>query len=226
MLKKILNPFPSLPLRQALCWGIVALILSAIFCWQVRLRVTSLTQVNYAGGSLASATLQQVVVWLLFVVVLYVAALIFSREKVSFVDVAAYNLFARIPFDVMLLIFAIPMVRSVTGLVMDGSMATASEYATTLLLIGVAFLHTLGSLCLRINDNLLCFGLCMNHIGLLTKFGFCNISVLTEMQFFEFFVRFICHFFSLSKPSLRENKPLVHNILFYHIVKNMYIKVF
>ena len=116
MLKKILNPFPSLPLRQALCWGIVALILSAIFCWQVRLRVTSLTQVNYAGGSLASATLQQVVVWLLFVVVLYVAALIFSREKVSFLDVAAYNLF---------------------GLVMDGSMATASEYATTLLLIGV-----------------------------------------------------------------------------------------
>ena len=137
MLKKILNPFPSLPLRQALCWGIVALILSAIFCWQVGLRVTSLTQVNYAGGSLASATLQQVVVWLLFAVVLYVAALIFSREKVSFLDVAAYNLFARIPFDVMLLIFAIPMVRSVTGLVMDGSMATASEYATTLLLIGV-----------------------------------------------------------------------------------------
>ena len=140
MLKKILNPFPSLPLRQALCWGIVALILSAIFCWQLGLRVTSLTQVNYAGGSLASATLQQVVVWLLFAVVLYVAALIFSREKVHFWDVAAYNLFARIPFDVMLLIFAIPMVRSVTGLVMDGSMATATQYATTLLLVGVVSL--------------------------------------------------------------------------------------
>lgn len=140
MLKKILNPFPSLPLRQALCWGIVALILSAIFCWQVGLRVTSLTQVNYAGGSLASATLQQVVVWLLFALVLYVAALIFSREKVHFWDVAAYNLFARIPFDVMLLIFAIPMVRSVTGLVMDDSMATATQYATTLLLVGVVSL--------------------------------------------------------------------------------------
>ena len=140
MLKKILNPFSSLPLRQALCWGIVALILSAIFCWQVGLRITTLTQVNYAGGSLASATLQQVVVWLLFAVVLYVAALIFSREKVHFWGVAAYNLFARIPFDVMLLIFAIPMVRSVTGLVMDGSMATATQYATTLLLVGVVSL--------------------------------------------------------------------------------------
>ena len=137
MMKKILNPFPSLPLRQALCWGIAALILSAIFCWQIGLRITSLTQVNYAGGSLASATLQQVVVWLLFVVVLYVAALIFSREKVHFWDVAASNLFARIPFDVMLLIFAIPMVRSVTGLMMDGSIATATEYATTLSLIGL-----------------------------------------------------------------------------------------
>ena len=140
MLKKILNPFPSLPLRQALCWGIVALILSAIFCWQVGLRITTLTQVNYAGGSLASATLQQVVVWLLFAVVLYVAALIFSREKVHFWDVAAYNLFARIPFDVMLLIFAIPMVRSVTGFVMDDSMATATQYATTLLLVVVVSL--------------------------------------------------------------------------------------
>ena len=80
---------------------------------------------------------EQIVVWLLFSVILYVVGEMLSRSKIRFWDVAAFNLFARIPFDVMLLIFAIPMVRSVTGLVMDGSMATASEYATTLLLIGV-----------------------------------------------------------------------------------------
>ena len=56
------------------------------------------------------------------------------------------------------------------------------------LLIGVAFLHTLSRLCLRVNNNLLRFSLRMNHIGLLTKFCFCNISVLTEMQFLEFFI--------------------------------------
>lgn len=137
MKNKLLNPFRYLPLRQAICWGIVALILSAIFCWQVGLRMTSLTQVNYAGGSLARATAQQIVVWALFAVVLYVAALIFSRSKVRFWDVAAFNLFARIPFDLTLLIFAIPMVRSVMGLMMDGSIATAMEYMNLLTVVGL-----------------------------------------------------------------------------------------
>ena len=82
MMKKILNPFRHLPLRQAICWGIAALILTAIFCWQIGLRVTSITQINYAGGSLASATLQQIVAWLLFAVVLYGAGVVFSRSKV------------------------------------------------------------------------------------------------------------------------------------------------
>ena len=136
-MNKILNPFRYLPLRQAICWGIAALILTAIFCWQVGLRMTSITQVNYAGGSLARATAQQIVVWVLFAVVLYVAALIFSRSKVHFLDVAAFNLFARIPFDLTLLLFAIPMVRSVMGLMMDGSIATAMEYMNLLTAVGL-----------------------------------------------------------------------------------------
>ena len=139
-MNKLLNPFRYMPLRQALCWGIVALILSSIFCWQVGLKITSLTQINYAGGSLARATLQQIVVWLLFAVVLYIAALIFSRSKVRFWDVAAFNLFARIPFDVTLLMFAIPMVRSVMGLLTDGSIATAMEYMNLLSVIGLVSL--------------------------------------------------------------------------------------
>ena len=139
-MNKILNPFRYLPLRQAICWGIAALILTAIFCWQVGLRVTSLTQINYAGGSLASATLQQIVVWLLFAIVLYGAGVLFSRSKVRFCDVAAFNLFARIPFDLSLLIFAIPQVRSVMGLLTDGSIATALEYMNLLTAVGLIYM--------------------------------------------------------------------------------------
>ena len=84
MMKKILNPFDYLPLRQAICWGIAALILISVFCWQVGLRLSSLTQINYGGGALWRATAQQVVAWLLFSVVLYVVALLFSRSKVRF----------------------------------------------------------------------------------------------------------------------------------------------
>ena len=140
MMKKILNPFDYLPLRQAICWGIAALILISVYCWQVGLLLSSLTQINYGGGALWRATAQQVVAWLLFSVVLYVVALLFSRSKVRFWDVAAYNLFARIPFHLSLLLFAIPMVRSIMGLLTDGSIATAMQYASALTLIGLVSL--------------------------------------------------------------------------------------
>lgn len=140
MLEKLKNPFRYLPLRQTICWGIVVLILISVFCWQVGLRMTSLTQVNYAGGALWKATLQQIAVWLLFSVVLYVAGVIMSRSKVRFWDVASFNLFARIPFNLSLLMFAIPMVRSIMGLAMDGNMTRMMEYATTLSIVGLVSL--------------------------------------------------------------------------------------
>ena len=128
MIEKLKNPFRYLPLRQAICWGIVAMILTAVFCWQVGLRMTSITQVNYAGGALWKATVQQIVVWLLFSVILYVVGVMLSRSKIRFWDVASFNLFARIPFDLTLLIFAIPTVRSVMGLAMDGNIARMMEH--------------------------------------------------------------------------------------------------
>lgn len=140
MFEKLKNPFRTLPLRQTICWGIVVLILISVFCWQVGLRMTSLTQINYAGGALWKATLQQIAVWLLFSVVLYVAGVIMSRSKVRFWDVASFNLFARIPFNLSLLMFAIPMVRSIMGLAMDGNMTRMMEYATTLSIVGLVSL--------------------------------------------------------------------------------------
>ena len=137
MIEKLKNPFRYLSLRQAICWGIVAMILTAVFCWQVGLRMTSITQVNYAGGALWKATVGQLVVWLLFSVILYVVGVMLSHSKIRFWDVASFNLFARIPFDLTLLIFAIPTVRSVMGLAMDGNMARVMEYANVLMVVGV-----------------------------------------------------------------------------------------
>ena len=139
-MKKLINPFRYLPLRQALCWGIAAMILMSVFCWQVGLRMTSITQINYAGGSLMKATLQQLIAWLIFAVVLYVAGAVASKSKVRFWDVAAFNLFARIPFDLSLLMFAIPMVRSVMGLAMDGNIARMMEHMNLLTIVGVVSL--------------------------------------------------------------------------------------
>ena len=60
-MNKIVNPFRYLPIRQATCWGLVVLILTSIFCWQVGLRMTSLTQVNFAGDELCVAFARQLI---------------------------------------------------------------------------------------------------------------------------------------------------------------------
>lgn len=137
MKNKLLNPFRYMPIRQATCWGLVALILSAVLCWQAGLRITSLTQINFAGDALWVATARQMIVWVLFSLVLYAAGVIFSKSKVRFQDVAAFNLFARIPFDISLLIFLFPQVRSVMGLLMDNSLNTALQYMNLLTIVGL-----------------------------------------------------------------------------------------
>ena len=133
-MNRFLNPFGYLSLRKTLCWGIAALIITSIFVWQTGLRLSSLTQVNFAGDALWMATARQVVVWLLFAVVLYIAGVLLSPSKIRFWDVAADNLFARIPFDLSLLIFAVPRWRSVMGLV------AAMQYVGSLTVAGLVSL--------------------------------------------------------------------------------------
>lgn len=137
MWNKFLNPFKYLPLRQALCWGIAALILISVFFWQVGLRLTSITQLNLAGDRLWAATLRQVVAWLIFAVVLYLLGLVASRSKVRFIDVAAFNLFARIPMDLAFLMFAVPSVRSVTALATEGNLNAVMQHLDIMVVVGV-----------------------------------------------------------------------------------------
>ena len=137
MMKKIVNPFNYLPLRQALCWGVVAMILTAVFMWQLGLRATSLTQIDFGGGALWKVTVAQLLIWLLFSVVLCLGGMIFSKSKVRFTDVAAYNLFARIPFDISLLIFAVPTVKSVMGYAADGNLNAMMNHLGLLSAVGL-----------------------------------------------------------------------------------------
>lgn len=140
MMSKILNPFRYMALRKSLCWGIAALILTSVLFWQAGLRLTSLTQINFAGDHLLQATARQLSVWALFAVLLYAAGVATSKSKIRFWDVAVFNLFARIPFDLSMTVFLVPQVRSVMGLLTDGSLDTALKYATTLTVTGLVSL--------------------------------------------------------------------------------------
>ncbi len=139
-MNKILNPFRYLALRKSLCWGVAALILTSVLFWQAGLRLTSLTQINFAGDHLLQATARQLSVWALFAVMLYAAGVVTSKSKIRFWDVAAFNLFARIPFDLSMIVFLIPQVRSVMGLLSDGSLDTALKYSGTLTATGLSSL--------------------------------------------------------------------------------------
>lgn len=137
MWKKLINPFVYLPLRQAMCWGIAAMILISIFFWQVGLRLTSITQLNLAGDRLWAATTRQLIVWLLFSAVLYLVGVAVSKSKVRLVDVAAFNLFARIPMDISFLMFAVPSVRSVTALAGEGNIDAVMQHLDIMMIVGL-----------------------------------------------------------------------------------------
>lgn len=59
---------------------------------------------------------------------------------------------------------------------------------TTLLLVGVSFLHSFGCSGFRSNDCALRLSIFVNYVNLLLYFCFCNVGILAEMEFLEFLV--------------------------------------
>jgi len=111
MIEKLKNPFRYLSLTSALIWGSIALILTSVYCWQTGLALESLTQISFHGHGFWCSTVRQVTMWLFFSLIMYVSGVLLSHSKVRFQDVAAFTMFARIPYDLMLLLFLVPPIR-------------------------------------------------------------------------------------------------------------------
>ena len=154
-MKKLLNPFRYLAMRQIGCWGVAMMIMTAIYCWLLPLKMTSLTQVAIVleQPRLWQSTVEQLAVWLIFTIVLFIIGKLFSTSQVRLQDVAAYNLFARLPFDVMLLIYTVPEVKSVMfkmqllgEAIVSGAnpdLSAVTQYMSTILLAsGVSLLFS------------------------------------------------------------------------------------
>ncbi|MBR6759873.1 MAG: YIP1 family protein [Alistipes sp.] len=137
MKEKIINPFKYLSMRNALCWGIVALILASVFYWLNGLRPTSLTQLDFGGSRLWIATARLTAAWAIYAVIMYVVGAFASNSKVRFGDVVAFSMFARIPFYVSVLVFAIPSVKSVFALAMDGNINAMMQHMNVLMAVSV-----------------------------------------------------------------------------------------
>ena len=151
-MKKVLNPFRYLAMRQIGCWGVAMMIMTAIYCWLLPLKMTSLTQVAIVleQPRLWQSTVEQLAVWLIFTLVLFIIGKLFSTSQVRLQDVAAYNLFARLPFDVMLLMYTVPEVKSVMfkmqllgEAIVSGAnpdLSAVTQYMSTILLVSLVSL--------------------------------------------------------------------------------------
>lgn len=151
-MKKLLNPFRYLAMRQIGCWGVAMMIMTAIYCWLLPLKMTSLTQVAIVleQPRLWQSTVEQLAVWLIFTLVLFIIGKLFSTSQVRLQDVAAYNLFARLPFDVMLLMYTMPEVKSVMfkmqllgEAIVSGAnpdLSAITQYMSTILLVSLVSL--------------------------------------------------------------------------------------
>ena len=151
-MKKLLNPFRYLAMRQIGCWGVAMMIMTAIYCWLLPLKMTSLTQVAIVleQPRLWQSTVEQLAVWLIFTIVLFIIGKLFSTSQVRLQDVAAYNLFARLPFDVMLLMYTVPEVKSVMfkmqllgEAIVSGAnpdLSVVTQYMSTILLVSLVSL--------------------------------------------------------------------------------------
>lgn len=151
-MKKLLNPFRYLAMRQIGCWGVAMMIMTAIYCWLLPLKMTSLTQVAIVleQPRLWQSTVEQLAVWLISTIVLFIIGKLFSTSQVRLQDVAAYNLFARLPFDVMLLMYTVPEVKSVMfkmqllgEAIVSGAnpdLSAVTQYMSTILLVSLVSL--------------------------------------------------------------------------------------
>ncbi len=134
MIEKFKNPFRYLSLTQAMIWGTLALFLTSLYCWKTGIALESLTKISFHGHGFLCATARQVVMWIFYSLILYVSGVILSHSKVRIQDVASFAMFARIPYDIQLLLFMIPSVRTAMEIVAARNFELLNQNITGLLI--------------------------------------------------------------------------------------------
>ena len=144
-MKKFLNPFEYIAGWQALAAGTVALVATAAVATFTGQSFNAFMHIWYADIAFWQALAQQLVCWLIFSTLLYVAARIFSHSRVRALDIYGTNLFARIPVLPMLAAVCIPGRSSFTGISAQSTVEQLQQqFAVGLMLVygilAIAFL--------------------------------------------------------------------------------------
>lgn len=107
-MKKFLNPFDYVAGATSLLWGLAAMVASAAVAALTDQSFDGFMHMTFARISIWQALAQQLICWLLLATLLYGAARLASRSSVRALDIYGTNLFARIPWLLMLAAEFIP----------------------------------------------------------------------------------------------------------------------
>ena len=107
-MKKLLNPFDYIAGWQALVIGAAGVLVSSAVAIATGQAFDAFMHICLVDIGFWHVLAQQLVCWLIFSALLYVAARIFSRSRVRALDIFGTNLFARIPLLPMLAAVWIP----------------------------------------------------------------------------------------------------------------------
>ncbi|MEG2064757.1 MAG: hypothetical protein RSB23_04750 [Alistipes sp.] len=144
-MKKLINPFVYLAGEKTIIIGLIILILSALFSWQLGTTCRGIVSTGYAELPLWKCFVQQLIIWCVFGSLLYLAARLLSKSKIRAIDIYGNNLFARLPFLLLVLLSALPAVRSFTlaALTQTGAEMATMGISPAVLIFSVAALIAL-----------------------------------------------------------------------------------
>lgn len=113
-MKKLINPFNYLSGEKTLAIGVAGLLVMALTAWYYGDVFRGVVSSGYGDLAFWQLVLQQLAGWGIFASLLYLAARLLSTSKIRAVDIYGNQLFARIPFLIILLGGAIPVIKSLT----------------------------------------------------------------------------------------------------------------
>lgn len=110
-MKRIVNPFVYLGGGRALAWGIVGLLATAAIATWSGQTFRGIVSVGYGDWPLWKTTVAQLLIWGVFASLLYAAGLLLSRSRIRAIDVYGTNLFARLPFVLLVALASLTSIR-------------------------------------------------------------------------------------------------------------------
>lgn len=107
MIKKLINPFNNIAGGKSLIIGLIGMIATCVAAYYTKIIFYNTISTTYGQSSFLFLGIQALINWLSISILLYMAALLFSKSSIRLIDIFGTQAFARLPF-LLAAIFTFP----------------------------------------------------------------------------------------------------------------------